>query len=455
MFRVSEISSSLLTPAVTAVLVTDREEVFLGRGTGAPGMGLGELCFNTGMTGYQEVMTDPSYRGQIITFTFPHIGITGVNRHDREHRRPSCTGVVLRETVQTASNWRSEGDLDAWMREFGLSGITGPDTRALTRLIQEKGPCNAAVFYKTQGIELKDIRNAFKAASAHVAMEGLDLASEATGTYTGFWEKQRFSFASSEAGNPSVEERRGRPSPAKRYSTAKTEDKQPLLSPADPEDPVLPEIAVWDYGIKENILRCLCSAGLKPRVFSLDRPFRELKESGVDGVFLSNGPGDPEAVSSSFRRELREAVASGLPLFGICMGHQLLAEALGANIEKMKRGHRGLNHPVQELKTGKVLITSQNHGFVVSDEGFPEDLEVTHRSLFDHSIEGIALKQGSVFSVQFHPEASPGPHEGLALFRQFGDAVRKARSSRPEGERSKKKKALPPNAPAQRRGTRA
>ena len=367
-----------------AALAFPTGEVFFGRGLGAIGQTYGEICFNTAMTGYQEVLTDPSYAGQIITFTFPHIGNIGCNAEDNESAdKPTAAGLILREDITNPSNWRAEAHLNDWLIERGITGICGVDTRAITRQVREKGAVNVAIAHVEMGEEI-DLEALVELAKAHPDLSGAELAeagstAEIINWDEGLWRKDAC--------------------PAK-Y-----------------------KIAAIDYGIKGNILRNLRNVGFSVELFPAKTTSAEILASNPDGIFLSNGPGDPAATAEYAVPVIKELIASGKPIFGICMGHQLLATALGCKTEKMHQGHRGANHPVQDLETRKVEITSQNHGFVVS-ENLPDGVEVTHRSLFDGTIAGI--KGGECFSVQYHPEASPGPHDSSYLFERFLAAVERA-----------------------------
>ena len=387
----------LITPPNAALVLADGA-VFSGFGIGAEGVTSGELCFNTAMTGYQEILTDPSYTGQIITFTFPHVGNVGCNQQDREsgignqELGTGAVGLVLRETITEPSNFRATTHLDAWLKARRLTGITGIDTRALTRHIREHGAQNAAIaFFGSQSSEAL-----VKKAKAELAkapdMNGLELAAHVT-THTAYeWQQPLWAL--------SPEPRTPNPTPAF-------------------------HVVAFDYGVKLNILRHLVSAGCKVTVLPGTSNAEDALALHPDGIFLSNGPGDPAATANYAVPTIKKLIASGLPVFGICLGHQMLGIALGAKTEKMKQGHRGANHPVKDLRSGRVAITSQNHGFAISDEGLPKEIAITHRSLFDGTIQGIALKGKPVFSVQGHPEASPGPQDWDLLFAQFVGLMKK------------------------------
>ncbi len=357
---------------------------FRGYGIGATGRAIGELCFNTSMTGYQEIMTDPSYAGQIITFTFPHIGNTGANAEDIEAERPAARGVVLRADITDPSNYRAISHLDRWLKASGLVGITGIDTRRLARLVRSRG-------FQTAGIDHGDIDGTGLARelARWPGLEGMDLAREVTCREAYSWTGTIWSRTGGygELGDP------------RRH------------------------VVAVDYGVKRNILRCLASRGCRVTVVPAAAGAGDIMRHRPDGIFLSNGPGDPAATGDYAVPVIRELLATGKPLFGICLGHQLLALALGAKTLKMANGHRGANHPVRNLETGKVEITCQNHGFVVDPESLPGEARVTHVSLFDGTLAGFRLEGRPVFSVQYHPEASPGPQDSRYLFDAFIEAM--------------------------------
>ena len=370
-------------PDCNAALVLADGTVFWGRGLGAIGTGVGEVCFNTAVTGYQEILTDPSYAGQIITFTFPHIGNVGANREDIEATTAAARGLVLRAPVTEPANYRATQALDAWLKSHGLIGIAGIDTRRLTAHVRDLGPPNAVIAHDPGG--RLDIASLRARARAWPGLEGMDLAKEVTCRQTYEWVE-------------SVWDR----------------DRGYSLQPG-----FLYRVTAIDYGIKRNILRMLASHGCHVTVVPATASAPEIIRHRPDGIFLSNGPGDPAATGSYAVPVLRELLDSGKPIFGVCLGHQVLALALGGRTRKMARGHRGANHPVKDLQTGKVEITSQNHGFVVDPESLPKNVEPTHLSLFDNSNEGLRMVGRSVFSVQYHPEASPGPHDSHYLFERF------------------------------------
>ena len=379
----------LVTPPNAALLLADGT-VFPGYGIGAEGITAGEICFNTAMTGYQEILTDPSYTGQIITFTFPHIGNVGTNVEDIEAEKSTVAGLILREDITEPSNFRAVSHFNTWLEMQGITGIAGIDTRALTRHIRLNGASNCAIIYRREGA--LDMKKAQAELAAAPDMNGLELAAHVTSRENSRWNRQRWQLG---LGYPEL---RG-------------------------EEKSLPHIVAIDYGVKLNILRSLASQGcritLVPATVSAD----DVLALNPDGVFLSNGPGDPAATGNYAVPVIRQLVEAGVPILGICLGHQMLGIALGARTEKMKQGHRGANHPVKEIATGKVQITSQNHGFAISDTGLPEQVVVTHRSLFDGTIQGIRHRDLPIFSVQGHPEASPGPHDSQYLFGEVVAAI--------------------------------
>ncbi len=370
-------------PGVTGALVLADGSVFWGKGLGASGRAVGEVCFNTSMTGYQEIATDPSYAGEIITFTFPHIGNVGTNAEDIETLTPAVRGVVLRDDITEPSNWRNAQHFDAWLKSHNLIGLAGVDSRAITRRIRDVGAPHGTIVHFPEG-EV-DIEACRLMAAEWPGLEGMDLAAEVSCRQTYDWSETRWELG-------------------KGYG-----------SQAAPKYKV---VAV-DYGAKRNILRCLATLGCDVTVVPADASAEEILRHKPDGVFLSNGPGDPAATGVYAVPTVRTILETGLPVFGICLGHQILALALGAKTTKMQRGHRGANHPVKDLATGKVEITSQNHGFEVVRETLPAGVSETHVSLFDGTNEGIAVKGRPVFSVQYHPEASPGPKDSHYLFERF------------------------------------
>jgi len=382
----SDLKSRFTAPPLTgasAVLVLADGTLFWGHGVGAIGQAVGEVCFNTSMTGYQEILTDPSYAGQIITFTFPHIGNVGTNEEDIETVTPAARGLVLAADITEPANWRATRPLDTWLKQRDLVGIGGVDTRRLTRRIRDLGAPNGVMCHDPQGRFDLDALQA--KAQAWPGLEGMDLAKDVTCLQTYGWDETGWTLGKGY----------GRLSEPRRH------------------------VIAVDYGLKRNIARCLAATGCRVTIVPATATAAEILAHKPDGVFLSNGPGDPAATGKYAVPTIRDLLETKLPIFGICLGHQMLALALGARTEKMERGHRGANHPVKDLATGKVEITSQNHGFVVVPESLPRSVEATHVSLFDGSNEGLRLKDKSVFSVQYHPEASPGPQDSHYLFDRF------------------------------------
>lgn len=377
-------------PGATAALILADGTIFWGKGFGASTQKVGEVVFNTSMTGYQEIMTDPSYAGQIITFTFPHIGNVGANMFDLETTTPASCGMIVRADVTKPSNYRSIQHLEAWMKSHDLPGISGIDTRALTRRIRDAGAPNGVIVHAPSGAF--DIPALLAEAKAWPGLKGMDLAKEVTTRQTYKWNETLWSF--DEMG----------------YGTM--------------ERPKRKIVAV-DYGAKRNILRNLARLEADVTVVPATATAEEILGHAPDGVFLSNGPGDPAATGAYAIPTVQALIDSGKPIFGICLGHQILWLALGGRTSKMQRGHRGANHPVKDLTTGKVEITSQNHGFVVEGDSLPDDLEITHISLFDKSVEGFRHKTKPIFAVQYHPEASPGPTDAHYLFDRFADLIEK------------------------------
>lgn len=376
----------------TGVLVLADGTVLSGIGVGATGSAVGEVVFNTAMTGYQEILTDPSYMSQILAFTFPHIGNVGVNLEDVEQigeaPERAARGVILRDVPTDPANWRATGGLDDWMKSRGVIGLAGVDTRALTQLIREKGAPHAVIAHDPEG--RFDLEALTAQARDWKGLVGLDLARDASTTQAFEWTEGAWDwptgYAKPEAGDQSV--------------------------------------VVVDYGVKRNILRALASTGVKITVVPASTTAEDILARNPDGVVLSNGPGDPAATGEYAVPEIRKLLDSGKPLMGICLGHQMLAIALGAKTLKMEQGHHGANHPVKDLTTGKVEIVSMNHEFSVDGASLPEAVVETHVSLFDGTNCGIALKDRPVFSVQHHPEASSGPTDSLYLFKRFVDSMR-------------------------------
>ena len=367
----------------TAVLVLDDGSIYWARGAGATGTNVGEVCFNTSMTGYQEVLTDPSYAGQIITFTFPHIGNVGTNVEDLEATTAAARGCILRADITEPSNYRATQHLDAWLRSNNMIAATGVDTRRLTKRIRDKGPPNGVICHEPSG--KFDIPALIAQAKAWPGLDGMDLAKDVTCRQTYTWTETMW-----------------------KKGAGFGEAKSPRF-----------HVVAIDYGAKRNILRSLAEVGCKVTVVPATATTEDVMRHNPDGVFLSNGPGDPAATGKYAVPVIRDVVNSGKPVFGICLGHQMLALAVGAKTYKLPMGHRGANQPVQDLETGKVEITSQNHGFAVDRASLPKGTVETHKSLFDGIVEGLRITGKPVFSVQYHPEASPGPHDSHYLFERF------------------------------------
>jgi carbamoyl-phosphate synthase small subunit len=377
-------NASVAPAGATGCLVLADGAVFWGRGFGAHGAGTpAEVCFNTGMTGYQETLTDPSYAGQIITFTFPHIGNVGTNRTDVEAARIAARGLLVNQDITEPSNWRSTQTLEAWLSREGVAGLCGIDTRALTVRIRDGGAPNGILAFPADG--RFDIPALVERARAWPGLEGMDLAQQVSCTQPYEWDETEWSWPDGS----------GR-------QTAPTH-----------------HVVAVDYGAKRNILRCLAAAGCRVTVVPATATAEDILRHQPDGVFLSNGPGDPAATGAYAVPAIQGVLDAGTPVFGICLGHQLLAIALGGRTYKLARGHRGANQPVKELATGRVEITSQNHGFAVDEASLPEGVRVTHVSLFDGSNEGLNCVARRAFSVQYHPEASPGPADSHHLFQRF------------------------------------
>ena len=379
----------------TACLILADGAVFWGRGIGANTAAagpVGEVCFNTGMTGYQETLTDPSYAGQIIAFTFPHIGNVGTNNDDLEAGTIAARGLVVQQDITEPSNWRSGQHLDAWLKARSVTGVSGVDTRAITVRIRDGGAPTGILAFPTDGrFDLPALR---AQAAAWPGLEGMDLAKDVTCAQTYQWDETQWAWGQ-----------------ANGHQTAPKH-----------------HVVAVDFGAKRNILRCLASAGCRVTVVPATATADDILRHKPDGVFLSNGPGDPAATGVYAVPAIQGVLAAGLPVFGICLGHQLLARALGASTYKMDRGHRGANQPVKDLTTGKVEITSQNHGFAVDPKTLPANATVTHVSLFDGSNEGLACTDRPAFSVQYHPEASPGPSDSHYLFGRFVDMIERVRA---------------------------
>ncbi len=366
-----------------AILALAGGQVFHGEAFGAVGNTVGEVCFNTSMTGYQEILTDPSYTDQIITFTYPHIGNVGINRDDMESDSVSVRGCVVRAPTRLTSNYRAEGDLNDWLAERGVVGIAGIDTRALVRNLRDNGAQNGVI--ASDGLSEAD---AVARAREWAGLDGRDLVGQISCENQRQWQQGSYD-----------------------------------LDRADYESPECAKhVVAFDFGCKRNIFRKLADRGLKVSIVPASASATEVLAMNPDGIFLSNGPGDPSAVGYAVET-IRELLDADTPIFGICMGHQLLSQALGLSTFKLKFGHRGGNHPVKDETTGKIEITSQNHGFAVADDHIPAHVEITHRSLFDGTIEGLQVKGKPVFSVQYHPEASPGPQDADYLFDRFAGLI--------------------------------
>ena len=375
-------------PHPTACLALADGTFFYGIGFGAPGIRVAELCFNTAMTGYQEIMTDPSYAGQVITFTFPHIGNVGVNPEDDETGDPVAEGMVVKWSPTTASNWRAAEELSDWLAKRGRVAIGGIDTRRLTRAIRQQGAPHVALAYDPNG--QFDTADLVEKARTFAGLEGVDLAKDVTCAQSYRWNELRWAWPEGYA----------------------------------PQKKPKHRVVALDYGAKRNILRCLASAGCDVTVLPATGTAEEVLAHKPDGVFLSNGPGDPAATGAYAVPMIQQILdTTDLPIFGICLGHQMLALALGAQTIKMNHGHHGANHPVKDLDSGKVEITSMNHGFAVDSQTLPEDVVETHVSLFDGSNCGLRLRDRAVFSVQHHPEASPGPQDSFYLFERFASSM--------------------------------
>jgi carbamoyl-phosphate synthase small subunit len=383
-------------PVHTGVLVLASGEAIFGFGFGAEGSAVGEVCFNTAMTGYQEILTDPSYAGQIVTFTFPHIGNVGVNDEDVEtvdlDKSSGVRGVIVAAPSSDPSNYRALQPLGEWLAARGIVGLSGIDTRALTTLIREKGMQNAVIAFAPDGVfDLAALR---AEAAAWPGIDGMDLVPSVTAPTRFDWDETVWRQASGYGKRDGVKLR----------------------------------VVAVDYGVKRNILRLLAEAGCEVIVVPATTSAQEILALSPDGVFLSNGPGDPAETGKYAVPTIRELLAAKVPTFGICLGHQMMALAVGAKTQKMPQGHHGANHPVKDFTTGKVEIVSMNHGFAVDRDSLPANAQETHRSLFDGSNCGIALSDRPAFSVQHHPEASPGPQDSHYLFARFVDMMEKARA---------------------------
>jgi len=388
--KVKKKSSHKISQILTGILVLEDKTIFKGVGIGYQGTTTGEVCFNTSLTGYQEIISDPSYAGQIINFTFPHIGNVGTNKEDMESDKVWTKGVIFNSEITNPSNYRSLDNLDLWLKKNKIVGITGLDTRGLTNSIRDKGaPKGTISFSKKGNFNINKLTNATTKWSG---LKNLDLAEQVTTKkkyiWSGFktWKKE----------------------------TGSLKNKKNFL-----------HVVAIDYGIKKNILRYFSDLNCKVTVVSCKTNAQDILKLKPNGIFLSNGPGDPAATGKYAIEIIKELIKNNLPIFGICLGHQILALTLGAKTKKMKLGHRGANHPVKSLIKDNVEITSQNHGFEIIRETLPKNIEVTHKSLFDNCIEGIRLKNKPIFSVQYHPESNPGPQDSVYLFKEFINNIKK------------------------------
>jgi len=367
----------------TAILALADGRIFKGKALGAVGHTVGEVCFNTSLTGYQEILTDPSYTDQIITFTYPHIGNVGINDVDMESGGISVRGLIVRAPTRITSNYRAEQDLQVWLVDNNVVGLCDIDTRALVRHLRDNGAQNGVI--ASDGMSEAD---AVAMARGWDGLEGRDLVGQVSRTSIESWDTGSYHLDSVSFQSPELHK----------------------------------HVVAYDFGCKNNIFRKLADRGLRVSIVPASTPAADVLAMQPDGIFLSNGPGDPAAVGYAVDT-IRELLKSDTPIFGICMGHQLLSQALGMSTFKLKFGHRGGNHPVKDETTGKIEITSQNHGFAVRDDKVPAHVEITHRSLFDGTIEGLRVKDKPVFSVQYHPEASPGPHDADYLFDRFAEML--------------------------------
>ena len=380
-FSISSDSKEIISDNI---LMLEDGTYFLGKSFGSKQTKIGEICFNTSMTGYQEIITDPSYAGQIISFTFPHIGNIGTNNFDNEGETKSIAGIVVRQPPTNPSNWRSDQKFNDWLKLNDIPGISGIDTRMLTKIIRKYKSCNAIMSYNEFGeFNFDELKNKLK---NYPKMDGLNLSSSVT--------------------------------TQKSYNYKESPHKLILSTPSI-IDKFKPKIVVIDFGVKMNILRHLVNINAEVTVVSENAKIEDINKIKPDGIFLSNGPGDPSATEKKCKDLLQAILSFKIPVFGICIGHQLIGLSFGAKTSKMSQGHRGANHPVKNLSNNKVEITSQNHGYMIDKDTLPECLEITHLSLFDGSIEGLRHKSLPIFSVQYHPEASPGPTESSYLFQEF------------------------------------
>jgi len=388
--KAKKISSHQISQIHTGILVLEDKTIFRGAGIGYQGTSTGEVCFNTSLTGYQEIISDPSYAGQIINFTFPHIGNVGTNKDDLESNKIWTKGVIFNSEITSPSNYRSLVNLNLWLKKNKIVGITGLDTRGLTNSIRDRGAPKGTISFSKKGAfninKLSNITNKWS------GLKNLDLAEQVTTRKNYIW--SGFKTWKKETGCVKN----------KKYSL---------------------HVVAIDYGIKKNILRYFSNLSCKVTVVSCKTKAKDILKLNPNGIFLSNGPGDPAATGKYAIEIIKELIKNNLPIFGICLGHQILALALGAKTKKMKLGHRGANHPVKNLIKDNVEITSQNHGFEIIRETLPKNIEITHKSLFDNCIEGIRLKNKPIFSVQYHPESNPGPQDSVYLFEEFINNMKK------------------------------
>ena len=388
--KAKKINSHIISKIHTGILVLEDKTIFRGIGIGYQGAATGEVCFNTSLTGYQEIISDPSYAGQIINFTFPHIGNVGTNKEDLESDKIWAKGVIFNSEITSPSNYRSLVNLDLWLKKNKIVGITGLDTRGLTNTIRDKGAPKGTISFSKKGAF--NINKLVNVTTKWSGLKNLDLAEQVTTKKNYIW--SGFKTWKKEAGYLKN----------KKYSF---------------------HVVAIDYGIKKNILRYFSDFNCKVTVVSCKTNSNDILKLKPNGIFLSNGPGDPAATGKYAIGIIKELIKNNLPIFGICLGHQILALTLGAKTKKMKLGHRGANHPVKNLIKDSVEITSQNHGFEIIRETLPKSIEITHKSLFDNCIEGIRLKNKPIFSVQYHPESNPGPQDSVYLFEEFINNMKK------------------------------
>ena len=385
-------ANSFYQKSKDAVLIFADGSKFYGYGIGEEGLAIGEICFNTSITGYQEILTDPSYSGQIINFTFPHIGNVGANDEDIEAKKVRANGLIMREPITNSANYRANINFNEWLKKHKLTGISGVDTRQITKKIRQDGAKNIAIIF-AKNLSENLIEEAYKKIKNLGDLGGVELASKASENKFYDWQNE----AQWDQKN-------------NQYNSIKNN---------------LYKVVAIDFGAKLNILRCLKQVGCDVKILPATATFEDIEKINPDGVFLSNGPGDPAETGKYCLATIQKVLEKNIPLFGICLGHQLLALAVGAQTVKMHQGHRGANHPVQDLRSKKVEITSQNHGFCVDKDTLPSNVEITHISLFDNTIEGIKLKNKPAFSVQYHPESSPGPSDSFYLFEEFVELIKK------------------------------